>query len=140
MSPFSRFLHELRMSRNIRQSELAALMGYEQSYISALEIGLKGPPTSDFLLRLIRVLSLSEKEQKQLNSVAEASQRKLVIDPDTPEDVYWLLKDLRNQVASLTPIQIRMMRDVLQFCIASGEVKQEPVRRLKRRDKQEAEM
>lgn len=128
------------MVRNIRQAELAALMGYEQSYISALEIGVKGPPTADFLSRLISVLSLSEKELQQLKLVAEASQRKLIIDPDTPEDVYWLIKDLRDQVASLTPIQIRMMRDVLRHCAASGEVKREAVRRLKRRDKQEAEM
>jgi predicted transcriptional regulator len=45
MSPFSHFLHELRLQHQIRQSELAELLGYEQSYISALEVGIKGPPT-----------------------------------------------------------------------------------------------
>jgi predicted transcriptional regulator len=47
MSPFSHFLHTLRMRLEIRQAELAALVGYEQSYISALEVGLKGPPTEE---------------------------------------------------------------------------------------------
>lgn len=41
MSPFSHFLHELRMRYDIRQVELAETMGYEQSYISALEVGIK---------------------------------------------------------------------------------------------------
>ena len=49
MSPFSHFLHELRLRHQIRQSELAELLGYEQSYISALEIGAKGPPTEEFV-------------------------------------------------------------------------------------------
>ena len=49
MSPFSHFLHELRLQHQIRQSELAELLGYEQSYISALEVGIKGPPTDEFV-------------------------------------------------------------------------------------------
>lgn len=49
MSPFSHFLHELRLRHQIRQAELAELLGYEQSYISALEIGAKGPPTEEFV-------------------------------------------------------------------------------------------
>lgn len=41
MSPFSQFLHDLRMRRRLRQADLADLLGYEQSYISALEVGLR---------------------------------------------------------------------------------------------------
>lgn len=89
MSPFAHFLHDLRMRRNVRQADLAELMGYEQSYISALEIGLKGPPTPEFLSRLVAALSLSPDEQAQLQLAADASQRKLVLDPDMPEDIFW---------------------------------------------------
>jgi transcriptional regulator with XRE-family HTH domain len=66
MSPFSHFLHDLRMRLEIRQAELAELVGYEQSYISALEVGLKGPPTQEFIARLIHALSLSPAEQQHL--------------------------------------------------------------------------
>lgn len=58
MSPFAHLLHNLQMRHNIRQSELAERLGYEQSYISALEIGLKGPPGPDFVDRLIAALEL----------------------------------------------------------------------------------
>ncbi len=140
MSPFSHFLHELRIRLEIRQAELAELVGYEQSYISALEVGLKGPPTPEFIERLIKALSLSISEQQQLHDAVGASQRKLIIDADTPQDIYWLLKDLREQVTSLSPVQIRMMRDLLRMKGAIAEELPDPVRRLKRRRKEEATM
>jgi transcriptional regulator with XRE-family HTH domain len=46
------------MRHGIRQAELAEALGYEQSYISALEVGLKGPPTEVFVERLIQVLQI----------------------------------------------------------------------------------
>ena len=55
MSPFSRYLVDLRRRLGVRQGELADLLGYDQSYLSALEIGQKGPPTPEFVDRLARV-------------------------------------------------------------------------------------
>lgn len=95
MSPFSHFLHELRMRHGVRQIDLAERIGYEQSYISALEAGAKGPPTQEFVDRLQSVLALSEEEARHLKAAADASQRKLVIEADMPQDVYWLLSRLR---------------------------------------------
>ena len=103
------------MRLEIRQAELAELVGCKQSYISALEVGIKGPPTQEFITRLIQVLALSPAEQQQLHNAISASERKLIIDADTPQDRYWLLKDLRDQFDSLSPVQIRMMRDLLRM-------------------------
>ncbi|WP_408733133.1 helix-turn-helix domain-containing protein [Burkholderia cenocepacia] len=36
--------------------DLAEAMGFEQSYVSALELGIKGPPSRDFVDRLARYL------------------------------------------------------------------------------------
>lgn len=128
------------MRLEIRQAELAELVGCEQSYISALEVGIKGPPTQEFITRLIQVLALSPAEQQQLHDAINASERKLIIDADTPQDRYWLLKDLRDQFDSLSPVQIRMMRDLLSMKAAITEELPNPVRRLKRRRKEEATM
>lgn len=49
MSPFGQLLHELRQKSGLRQVELAERMGYEQSYLSALELGVKGPPPTEFI-------------------------------------------------------------------------------------------
>lgn len=140
MSPFSQFLHDLRMRRRLRQADLADLLGYEQSYISALEVGLKGPPTNEFLDRLTQILALSASERDEMRAVSHASQRKLVIDPDAPPDIYWLLADLRSAVDRLSPSQVRIIREVLVMPAAPSEERAEPVRRLKRRKKEEATM
>lgn len=134
-------LRELRMRHNVRQVELAELLGYEQSYISALEVGLKGPPTQEFIKRLKAALPLSPDEQRELQTAVEASERKLVLDADTPQDVYWLLKELREAVQQLSPVHIRLIRDVLRLrgAAASAEFT-EPTSRLKRRTKEEARM
>ena len=58
MSPFSESLHSIRVRHGLRQVELAKLVGYEQSYISALEVGLKGPPTDEFVERLTAAIPL----------------------------------------------------------------------------------
>lgn len=139
MSPFSESLHSLRVRHGLRQVELAKLIGYEQSYISALEVGLKGPPTEEFLERLATGISLTEVEQEALRAAALASQRKLVIEPDAPADIYWLLSDLREEVERLTPAQVRMIREVLALRGNMHESR-EPARRLKRRTNTEAPM
>jgi transcriptional regulator with XRE-family HTH domain len=139
MSPFSESLHSLRVRHGLRQVELAKLTGYEQSYISALEVGLKGPPTDEFLERMSVALALSEAEQEGLRAAALASQRKLAIEPDAPADIYWLLRDLRNEIAHLTPAQVRMIREVIALRGTLHETR-EPVRRLKRRTDVEAPM
>lgn len=139
MSPFSETLHSIRVRHGLRQAELAKLIGYEQSYISALEVGLKGPPTDEFLERLAAAMPLTEEEQETLRAAALASQRKLVIEPDAPADIYWLLSDLRGEVEHLTPAQVRMIREVLALRGTMRESR-EPVRRLKRRTSMEAPM
>lgn len=139
MSPFSETLHSIRISHGLRQVELAKLIGYEQSYISALEIGLKGPPTDEFVERLAAAVSLTKEEQDALRDAAQASQRKLVIEPDAPADIYRLLRDLRGEIEHLTPAQVRMIREVLGLRGNMHEFRK-PERRLKRRTSMEAPM
>lgn len=139
MSPFSQFLHDLRVRHGLRQADLARRIGYEQSYISALEIGLKGPPTDEFLDRVSVAMSLTETQQENLRAAAQASQRKLVIEPDAPPDIYWLLNDLRDEVQHLTPVQVRMIREVIALRGAMHEPR-EPTHRLRRQRKEEAPM
>lgn len=140
MSPFSTLLHSLRMRHGIRQIELAELIGYEQTYISALEVGKKGPPTPEFVDRLIKALMLSAEDGERLREAAEASQRKVIITDDAPEDVYWMLKALRDKLPRLCSRQARVIHEIL--CMNDGAYSDEPapIQRLKRRTKSEARM
>lgn len=138
MSPFSEFLHNIRVRHGLRQADLAKRIGYEQSYISALEVGLKGPPTDEFVERLAVALELTEEEQAKLRAAVQASQRKLVIEADAAPDVYWLLQDLRDEIQDLSPAQIRVIREVIAIRRPAHEDR--APRRIKRRLSEEAPM
>lgn len=75
MSPFASLLHTTRMKYGICQEALADLIGYEQTYISALERGTKGPPTEEFVKKLISKLNLPVDEQNRLQEALAASNR-----------------------------------------------------------------
>jgi transcriptional regulator with XRE-family HTH domain len=115
VTPFSSLLNSIRIRHGIRQFELADLMGYEQTYISALEVGKKGPPTPEFIDKLIAALNLSSEESEQLRDAADASQRKFVFDANVPLDVYWLMRDLRKCLPELNSAQIDLIRLALDL-------------------------
>lgn len=140
MSPFSQLLYDLRKRYGVRQAELAVMVGYEQSYISALESSLKGPPTPEFVDRLIRALKLPESAQQELHDVMAASHRKLDIAPSAPTDIFLLLRDLRAEVNNLSPSQVRMIRDVINLRKALTEERPAASRRTKHRTNEEARM
>ena len=48
-------------------------------------------------------------EQQEVHQIVSASQRKLALEPDSPQDVYWMLKNLREQLNNLHPVQIKMI-------------------------------
>lgn len=127
------------MRYGIRQGDLAELIGYEQSYVSSLEVGIKGPPQPEFITQLIKALDLPPEDQARLHAAVTASQRKLVIDTDAPQELYRLVADLQKALPTLQPVQIRVIREVLAMKIQE-EPMPEPVRRLKRRKREEAKM
>jgi transcriptional regulator with XRE-family HTH domain len=127
------------MRHGLRQSDLAKLINYEKSYISALEIGLKGPPNSDFLERISSGLALTLEEKTALYCAVDASQRKLVIDADSPSELFLLLKDLRDTASQLAPVQIRLIREIARLPITTSPASS-AVRRLKRKPKEEVTM
>lgn len=115
MSPFSNFLKSLRLSRGLRQSELADLVGYEQSYLSSLELGIKGPPTQEFVESLIGALQLTEYEQAPLRESVAASNRKISVPLEAPSEVFWLCHKLRQQIDHLHPAQITLIQAALDL-------------------------
>lgn len=115
MSPFSIDLRNLRDHEELTQSELAARVGYEQSYVSALEVGTKGPPTPEFVERLIECLALDEEWQRRLWESYAASQRKFVLPLRASTEVYRLCHELRLQIEHLHPAQIELIRFALRL-------------------------
>ena len=125
------------MRHGIRQNELAELIGYDQTYISALEVGLKGPPTPEFVDKLVEGLALSRTEEAALRSAAEVSDRKLVLDADSHPEIYLMLAALKRRLRELHPAQARMIRELIDLPDTVRQQEQEPVKRLRRRKTEE---
>lgn len=144
MSPFADRMKALRLERGLRQVELAEMVGYEQSYVSALELGIKGPPTDEFVKHLIQALSLSLEEQSTLRETVVASQRKINVPSEAPTEVYWMCHRLRQQIDSLHPAQIELIKTALNLPIAISPSGNNAPSRIRRRDhgvhKREAKM
>lgn len=115
MSPFSLLLKEFRVSRGLKQIELAARLGYEPSYLSALERSEKGPPRQDFIRRLIRGLQLNEDEQNRLAVALRDSCRQVSLPARSSLLEYEFLKRLRPQLGSLHPLQLELLDIVLRI-------------------------
>lgn len=115
MSPFSILLRQLRLSRGLKQKEMADRLGYEPSYVSAIERSEKGPPRHEFLRRLIRGLGLSESEQADLMAALKASRRQVSLPARASEQEYALLRQLEPQLGHLHPVQIQLIQMALQM-------------------------
>lgn len=115
MSPFATFLRKIRRNRGFRQNELAHHLGYEPSYLSALERGEKGPPRQDFIARFIRELSLSGQEQDELKDALKSSRRQFFIPRSASDAEFQLVHQLEPQLGNLHPLQVQLIQLALSM-------------------------
>lgn len=115
MSPFSEMLRAIRLNRRLSQKNAAEMLGYEQSYLSALETGAKGPPRKDFLERLVRIYGLDENERTELESALKQSKRTFVLPKNASADEFHILNKLENQFGRLQQRQITLINIALEL-------------------------
>lgn len=113
-SPFAVFLRDLRLRNNIRQRELAAQLGYEQAYISALELGMR-TPSKELLKVLVEKMPMSGKDQAALQQAICKSGRRFVLPAEVPTDTYRFCHELWAKIEDLHPAVIQAMRDLLRL-------------------------
>lgn len=113
MSPFSLYLVALRNRVGLRQGKLAELLGYEQSYLSALELGTKGPTNQEFLFKLVSVLKLDETEQQLLANAVRESKQRFVLPKDVSPDTFRMCSELWEKVDQLQAPQVAAIRAIV---------------------------
>lgn len=110
MSPFAITLKQFRQKRGLKQKDLALQLGYEPSYLSALERGEKGPPKQDFIRRFVRGLELNEAERAELEKSLRLSRRQFSLPTKASEKEFELVHELEPHLGSLTPLQIDLIK------------------------------
>ena len=141
MSPFSERLRALRLRYGIRQKDLAVSMALEQSYVSAIELGTKGPPSPAVVDRLSTCLGLTDDEHASLLEALSLSQRHFTIPHTASADVYRLCSELWHDLDRLNDAQVRVIREVIAMRRGTGQDQERPnVGRVIRRGKEDAKM
>lgn len=120
MNPFSKEIRRLRQLKGIKQKDAAEKLGYEQSYISAIELGLKDPPKyTGFLERLVNTYQLTEDEHRHLKDLLQFSNRVITISRKATEEEFYLGRQLERKFGTLSADQIHLINVVLNMTAIS---------------------
>ncbi len=114
MTPLGAKLRSMREARGISLKEMAAALNVSSAYLSALEHGKRGQPTSFLLHRIIAFFNVIWDEAEELQRLAEISDPKVSIDtgglvPEATE----LTNRLRDNIERLEPEDLKFLRDEL---------------------------
>jgi transcriptional regulator with XRE-family HTH domain len=114
MTPLGAKLRAMREARGISLKEMAAALNVSSAYLSALEHGRRGQPTSFLLHRIIAFFNVIWDEAEELQRLAEISDPKVTIDTGgmTPEATE-LTNRLRDNIERLEPDDLKFLRDEL---------------------------
>jgi len=114
MTPLGAKLRALREARGISLKEMAAALNVSSAYLSALEHGRRGVPTSFLLHRMIAFFNVIWDEAEELQRLAEISDPKVTIDTGglAPEATEFTNR-LRDNIDRLEPEDLRFLRDEL---------------------------
>ncbi len=114
MTPLGVKLRALRDARGISLKEMAAALNVSSAYLSALEHGKRGTPTSFLLHRMIAYFNVIWDEAEELQRLAEISDPKVTIDTGglSPEATEFTNR-LRDNIDRLDPDDFKFLRDEL---------------------------
>jgi transcriptional regulator with XRE-family HTH domain len=100
MTPFGARLRELRVEHNITQAELAERLQISAAYLSALEHGRRGAPSTGLVHQVCAELGLIWDAAEELLSLARISHPRIIVDTAglTPSQTA-----LANRLAQMMP-------------------------------------
>lgn len=115
MSPASILIKQFRLNRQLQQRLASEKLGYEQSFLSAIENGVKDIPKKEFIPKLIKIYDLNEEEQKILFEAIENSNRRFILPLQAPIEEYEIVNKLNNQLGRLEKRQIQLIQIALNI-------------------------
>lgn len=114
MTPLGAKLRAMREARGISLKEMAAALNVSSAYLSALEHGRRGVPTSFLLHRIIAFFNVIWDEAEELQRLSEISDPKVTIDTGgMPPEATEFTNRLRDNIDRLDPEDIKFLRDEL---------------------------
>ena len=114
MTPFGQKLRALRQAHGISQKDLAARLDISAAYLSALEHGRRGRPTSRLIDQICAVFDIIWDDADELRRLGRLSHPKITIDtaglnPDATQAANLLARDIHK----LKPEQLKQILRIL---------------------------
>lgn len=113
MTPFGVYLEQLRRSRGLQQQQLAAKVGINGCYLSNIETGRKGPPSSEVVSCLIKVLDLTPSEANELSIRQRQSKQRREMPTGAGLHEYALVEQLWERLGTLSVAEAEALTNVL---------------------------
>ena len=114
MTPFGAYLRTLRTARGMTQKAFAARLEVSAAYVSALEHGYRGAPSSGLVHQVGQALNLTWDEADELNRLSRLSHPRVVVRTAglTPEQTA-LANRVARSIADLPPDTVASMHALL---------------------------
>src|SRR5262249_23304707 len=115
MTPFGRRMRELRAARGLRMKDMATALNVSSAYLSALEHGNRGRPSSGFVQQISAYFNLAWDDVDELKRLAELSHPRIVVDtaglsPNATE----LANRLAEAIGGLSEATIDRLLDAIE--------------------------
>lgn len=138
-SPIAIFLKNFRLRAGQTQVDFAHSLGYEQAYVSGIELGQKGP-SKEFLAQLKKVFSLGASEIAELEDALRKSQRYFSLPAQASTDTYLFCNELWDRIETLHPAVLASMRELLKVEDQMSSRPRPAMRLVRQNRKREAQM
>ncbi len=119
MTPFGARLRVLRASRGMTMGELAGVLQISSAYLSALEHGHRGTPSSGLVHQICDVFGLIWDEADELARLARLSHPRVTVDTAglSPEQTA-LANRLAQAIHRLPPATVGALHDLLDQALS----------------------
>ncbi|MFC7735341.1 helix-turn-helix domain-containing protein [Roseomonas sp. GCM10028921] len=115
MTPFGARLRRWRAERGVTLAQMAAAMQVSAAYLSALEHGRRGAPSTGLVHQICEYLGLIWDDADELARLARLSRPRVVLDTaGLPPEVTELANRLADSIRALPPEAVTEMRAVLE--------------------------
>ena len=113
MTPFGKYMRNLRLDTGKLLGDVADHLGVSSAYLSALEHGKKGSPTKEHLEGIRRFFGLTATKVRELQHAVENSKARITLPKDATPSAYETANEFARKLSTLSEEKLRRIREVI---------------------------
>jgi transcriptional regulator with XRE-family HTH domain len=113
MTPFGKYMRNLRMEKGLLLKDVAERLGVTSAYLSALEHGKKGVPNAEIVRKTISALSLDVQAAGELAKAVRDSEMDFSVPAKAIPFAFETANAFARQLPSLSEIQLKKIKEIL---------------------------